>query len=43
MTSHHSEIEQYVCVYKIMGEMVYIYHFTDARKKYIYNIFGMEE
>lgn len=35
-------IEQYVCVYKIEGETVYIFHLTDARKNYIYHIFGME-
>ena len=36
-------IKQYVCIYKIVGEVVYIYHFADARKNYIYNIFGLEE
>lgn len=36
-------IDQYVCVYKIIGETAYIYHFADARRNYIYNIFGMEE
>lgn len=35
-------IDQYVCVYKIEGETVYIYHLADARKNYIYHIFGME-
>ena len=35
-------VEQYVCVYRIEEETVYIYHFADARKKYIYHIFGME-
>lgn len=35
-------IDQYVCIYKIEGDTVYIYHLTDARKNYIYNIFGME-
>lgn len=36
-------IEQYVCIYKIEGETVYIYHLTDARKNYIYQIFGFEQ
>lgn len=36
-------IEHYVCVYKIVDETVWVYHLTDARKNYIYNIFGMEE
>ena len=31
------------CIYKIVDETVLVYHFTDARKNYIYNIFGMEE
>lgn len=35
-------IDRYVCVYKIEGDTVYIYHLTDARKNYIYHIFGME-
>lgn len=35
-------VEQYVCVYRIEEETVYIYHFADARKNYIYHIFGME-
>lgn len=35
-------IEQYVCVYRIEDDGVYIYHFTDARKNYIYHIFGIE-
>lgn len=35
-------IDQYVCVYKIEGDTVYIYHLADARKNYIYHIFGME-
>lgn len=35
-------VEQYVCIYRIEDETVYIYHLTDARKNYIYNIFGME-
>nr|WP_241426798.1 MULTISPECIES: type II toxin-antitoxin system RelE/ParE family toxin [Eubacteriales] len=36
-------IDQYACVYKIEGDTVYIYHLADARKNYIYHIFGMEE
>lgn len=32
----------YVCVYRIEGDMVYVYHLADARKNYIYHIFGME-
>lgn len=36
-------IDQYVCVYKIEGDTVYIYHLADARKNYIYHIFGIEE
>ena len=35
-------VAQYVCVYRIEEETVYIYHFADARKNYIYHIFGME-
>ena len=35
-------IEQYVCIYKIEMDTVYIYHFADARKNYMYHIFGME-
>ena len=34
-------IEQYVCIYKIAGDCVYIYHIADARKNYIYCIFGV--
>ena len=36
-------IDQFACVYKIEGDTVYIYHLADARKNYIYHIFGMEE
>lgn len=32
----------YVCVYRIEGDTVYVYHLADARKNYIYHIFGME-
>jgi plasmid stabilization system protein ParE len=35
-------IDQYVCIYKIENDCIYIYHLTDARKNYIYHIFGME-
>ena len=35
-------INQSVCVYKIEDERVFIYHLADARKNYIYHIFGME-
>lgn len=35
-------IDQYVLIYKIQGETVYIYHLKDARKDYIYQIFGLE-
>ena len=35
-------IDQYVCIYKVEADTVYIYHLTDARKNYIYHIFGME-
>ena len=35
-------MEQYVCIYKIERDTVYIYHIADARKNYIYHIFGME-
>lgn len=35
-------VEQYVCVYRIEEDTVLIYHFSDARKNYMYHIFGME-
>ena len=35
-------IDQYVCIYRIEGQKVYIYHLADARSNYIYNIFGIE-
>ena len=35
-------LEQYVCVYRIEDNTVYIYHIADARKNYIYHIFGVE-
>lgn len=36
-------VEQYVCIYRVEESTVRIYHLTDARKNYIYNIFGLEE
>lgn len=35
-------VEQYVCVYRIEEDTVLIYHFFDARKNYMYHIFGVE-
>ena len=35
-------IDQYVCIYKIEEGAVLIYHLADARKNYIYHIFGLE-
>lgn len=35
-------IQQYACIYKITGDIIYVYHITDARRNYIYNIFGVE-
>ena len=35
-------IDQYVCIYKVEFVAVYIYHFADARKNYMYHIFGLE-
>lgn len=35
-------IGQYACIYRINEDCVCIYHLTDARKNYIYNIFGVE-
>lgn len=35
-------IRQYACIYKISDDVIYIYHITDARKNYIYNIFGLD-
>ena len=35
-------IGQYVCIYKIENNTVFIYHLADARKNYIYDIFGLE-
>ena len=36
-------LDHYVLIYKVQGNTVYIYHFKDARKNYIYQIFGLEE
>ena len=35
-------IDKYVCVYKVESDAVRIYHLADARKNYIYHIFGLE-
>lgn len=35
-------IGQCACIYKLQGDTVYIYHLTDARRNYIYNLFGVE-
>ena len=35
-------IDKYVCIYKIEGETIYIYHFADARENYIFHVFGVE-
>ena len=35
-------IDKYVCIYRIDGQMVYIYHLADARTNYMYHIFGVE-
>lgn len=35
-------IRQYVCIYRVKDDTVYIYHLADARKNYIYHIFGTE-
>lgn len=35
-------IDRYVCIYRIDGDMVFIYHIVDARTDYIYRIFGIE-
>lgn len=36
-------IGQYVCIYKIGENRVLIYHLAEARRNFIYQIFGMEE
>lgn len=35
-------IDQYVCIYKIEDDAVLVYHLADARKNYIYHIFGLD-
>ena len=35
-------VAQYVCIYRIEEDTVYIYHIADARKNYMYHIFGLE-
>ena len=35
-------IDKYACIYRINENKVFIYHLTDARTNYIYNIFGGE-
>ena len=35
-------VAQYVCIYRIESDTVYIYHIADARKNYMYHIFGLE-
>lgn len=35
-------INQYVCIYRIEGETIYIYHLADARTNYMYRILGVE-
>jgi len=36
-------IEQYVLIYKIVYDNVFIYHLADARTNYLYNIFGVSQ
>ena len=35
-------VDQYACIYRIDGDVVWIYHLVDARRNYIYNIFGVQ-
>lgn len=35
-------IGKYVCIYRIAGDTVLIYHIADARTDYMYHIFGIE-
>ena len=35
-------IDRYVCIYRIDGQTVCIYHLADARTDYMYHIFGIE-
>ena len=34
-------IRQYACIYKIEEDTVFVYHLADARRNYLYNIFGL--
>lgn len=36
-------LDQYVLIYKVQGDTVYLYHLKDARKNYIDQIFGFEK
>ena len=36
-------IDQYACIYRVDGEVIYIYHLADARTNYLYHIFGIQE
>lgn len=35
-------IGKYVCIYRVDGQTIYIYHLVDARTNYMYRIFGVE-
>lgn len=35
-------IDKYVCIYRVDGDTVYIYHLANARSNYMYYIFGVE-
>ncbi len=35
-------VGNYVCVYRIHGDTVFVYHLADARTNYMYRIFGIE-
>lgn len=35
-------IGKYVCIYRIAGDTVLVYHIADARTDYMYHIFGIE-
>ena len=34
-------IRQYACIYKIEEDTVFVYHLADARRNYLYSIFGL--
>ena len=34
-------IRQYACIYKVEDGVVFVYHLVDARRDYIYHIFGL--